>query len=357
MVEFAKFLSKLDEAEKRFDEIEKELASITDTERIIELSQKRAELEEVVMAYREWKKKKADYEEMKELLDAGGDPELEDIAKEELPQLERELEELEQRLKILLLPKDPNDDKNVIMEIRAGAGGEEAALFAADLFRMYSRYAERKGWNVRVADASETDIGGYKEIVFIIEGKGAYSRLKFEGGVHRVQRIPVTESGGRIHTSTATVAVLPEVEEVEVKIDPKDLKIDTYRASGHGGQHVNKVETAVRITHIPTGIVVTCQDERSQHQNRARAMKILASKLYELEMRKQQAEVSQKRKLQVGTGDRSEKIRTYNFPQRRVTDHRIGLTLYKLEAVLDGDLDEIIDALVAFDQAERLKEL
>jgi len=264
---------------------------------------------------------------------------------------------VETQLKILLLPKDPNDEKNVIMEIRAGAGGEEAALFAAELFRMYSRYAERKNWKVEVMSTSESDLDGFKEVIFMISGKGAYSRLKYESGVHRVQRVPVTESGGRIHTSTATVAVLPEVEDVEVEIREEDLEIDTFRAGGAGGQHVNKTESAVRIVHKPTGIVVTCQDERSQHANRDRAMKILRARLYDYYQSIQQKEIESQRRSQVGTGDRSERIRTYNFPQGRVTDHRIGLTLYKLEQILDGELDEIIDALITHFQTERLKEI
>ncbi len=344
---------KLDETLKLFEEIEKKLMETTDPNEIMKLSKKRAELEEIVTVYREYLDKKSYMKELKEV----DDPELEQLAKEELPVLEQEVEELEKKLKILLLPKDPNDEKNVIVEIRAGAGGEEAALFAGDLFRMYSRYAEKRGWKTKVVDYNDTGLGGFKEIVFIIEGKGAYSRLKYEAGVHRVQRVPQTESSGRIHTSTATVAVLPEVEDVQIDINESDLKIETFRAGGHGGQNVNKVETAVRIYHLPTGIVVQCQDERSQYQNKLRALSILKAKLYELERRKQMQEVSSQRKQQVGMGDRSEKIRTYNFPQRRVTDHRINLTLYRLENILDGDLDEIIDALIAYYQAEQLKNL
>ena len=265
------------------------------------------------------------------------------------------MEIIEEELKILLLPKDPNDNKNVIVEIRGGAGGEEAALFAYNLYRMYSMYAESKRWKSEIANINETEIGGIKEVSFIIEGEGAYSRLKFESGVHRVQRVPETESSGRIHTSTVTVAVLPEMDEVDFEINPTDLQIDTYRSSGAGGQHVNKTESAIRITHLPTGTVVECQDERSQYKNKDRAMKILTSRLYEAEQQRQNAAVAAERKSQVGTGDRSERIRTYNFPQGRVTDHRIGLTLYKIEQVMNGDLDEIIDALVTADQAEKLK--
>jgi peptide chain release factor 1 len=271
--------------------------------------------------------------------------------------LEPQLEELEAQIKLLLLPKDPNDNRNVIVEIRAGAGGEEASLFAAVLFRMYMRYAERKGWTTEMLSSSETGLGGFKEVVFRIEGEGAYSLLKYESGVHRVQRVPVTEASGRIHTSTATVAVLPEAEEVDVHIDPDDLKIDTFRASGAGGQYVNMTDSAVRITHLPTGIVVTCQDERSQLKNRVKAMQLLRAKLYEMELKKQEDELAAERKGQIGTAERSERIRTYNYPQNRVTDHRIGLTLYKLDQILDGDLDELIEALVMADQSERLKRL
>ena len=275
--------------------------------------------------------------------------------REELEDAKQQMEKIEEELKILLLPKDPNDSRNVIVEIRGGAGGEEAALFAYNLYRMYSMYAESKRWKSEIAYINETEIGGIKEVSFVIEGEGAYSRLKFESGVHRVQRVPDTEASGRIHTSTVTVAVLPEVDELEFEINPSDLQIDTFRASGAGGQHVNKTESAIRITHLPTGTVVECQDERSQHKNRERAMKILASRLYEAEQEKQNAALAAERKSQVGTGDRSERIRTYNFPQGRVTDHRIGLTLYKIEQIMNGDLDDIIDALVTADQAERMK--
>ena len=281
--------------------------------------------------------------------------ELCDLAREELKDSEATLEQLQEQLKILLLPRDPNDDKNVIIEIRGGAGGDESALFAGVLYRMYSMYAEQKGFKSEILSENATELGGYKEISFSIDGDGAYSRFKFESGVHRVQRVPETETGGRIHTSTATVAVLPEMDAVEVHIDPKDLQIDTYRSSGAGGQHVNKTESAIRITHLPTGTVVECQDERSQYKNKDRAMKILASRLYAAESARQNAARSAERRSQVGTGMRNERIRTYNFPQGRVTDHRIGLTLYKLDQVLDGDLDEIIDALTLADQAEKLR--
>ncbi|ADH59967.1 peptide chain release factor 1 [Thermoanaerobacter mathranii subsp. mathranii str. A3] len=313
-----------------------------------------AAIEEIVLKYREYKKVVEDINSTKELL-SSDEKELREMAEEELSHLEEKKEELLEEIKILLIPKDPNDEKNVIMEIRAGAGGEEAALFAHDLFRMYSMYAEKKGWKVEIMSSNETDIGGFKEVILNISGKGAYSRLKYESGVHRVQRVPTTEAGGRIHTSTATVAVLPEVEEVDVEINPNDIRIDVFRSGGHGGQSVNTTDSAVRVTHIPTGIVVTCQDERSQLQNRERALKILRAKLYEMALQEQQKEIAEVRKSQVGTGERSERIRTYNFPQGRVTDHRIGLTLYRLQEVLDGDLDEIIDALILNDQAEKLK--
>jgi peptide chain release factor 1 len=294
--------------------------------------------------------------EARGLLEAGvDDPEFKEMLQEEYEDARAKMEEMQQELKILLLPKDPNDSKNVIVEIRGGAGGDEAALFAYNLFRMYCMYAESKRWKIETANINETEIGGIKEVSFIIQGEGAYSRLKFESGVHRVQRVPETEASGRIHTSTVTVAVLPEIDPVDVEINPADLQIDTFRASGAGGQHVNKTESAIRITHLPTGMVVECQDERSQHKNRERAMKILASRLYEEERRKQSEALAAERKSQVGTGDRSERIRTYNFPQGRVTDHRIGLTLYKIDEIMNGDLDELIDALVTADQAEKLK--
>jgi peptide chain release factor 1 len=284
------------------------------------------------------------------------DKELKEMLEIEIEECKEKVQELNEQLKILLLPKDPNDDKNVIIEIRAGAGGEEAALFAHSLFRMYSMYSESRGWHPDVMYINETGLGGVKEISFMIEGEGAYSRFKFESGVHRVQRVPETESGGRIHTSTVTVAVLPEAQEVDIAIDPTDLQIDTFRSSGAGGQHVNKTESAIRITHLPTGTVVECQDERSQHKNRDRAMKILRSRLLEVEREKQNSEIADERRSQVGTGDRSERIRTYNFPQGRVSDHRIGLTVYRIESIMNGDIDEIIDALITADTADRLKE-
>lgn len=348
---------KLDELEKKFKDLELKLSDpevISNPAELQRLAKEHAELSKIVEKYREYKEVLRQMEDAMSLCDED-DEELRELAKEEVAQLKQVLETLEEELAFLLLPKDPDDDKSVIVEIRAGAGGEEAALFAADLYRMYVRYAERKGWKVELITANETGIGGYKEIVFRVEGRGAYSVLKYESGVHRVQRVPITEAGGRIHTSTATVAVLPEPDEVDVEIRPEDLRIDTYRASGAGGQHVNMTDSAVRITHIPTGIVVTCQDERSQIKNRAKAMQLLRAKLYDLELRLQHEEMAMERRGQIGSGDRSERIRTYNFPQGRVTDHRIGLTLYNLEEILDGDLDELIFALATADQMERLK--
>ena len=348
---------KLDELEKKFKDLELKLSDpevISNPAELQRLAKEHAELSKIVEKYREYKEVLRRMEDAMSLCD-DDDEELRELAKEEVAQLKQVLETLEEELAFLLLPKDPDDDKSVIVEIRAGAGGEEAALFAADLYRMYVRYAERKGWKVELITANETGIGGYKEIVFRVEGRGAYSVLKYESGVHRVQRVPITEAGGRIHTSTATVAVLPEPDEVDVEIRPEDLRIDTYRASGAGGQHVNMTDSAVRITHIPTGIVVTCQDERSQIKNRAKAMQLLRAKLYDLELRLQHEEMAMERRGQIGSGDRSERIRTYNFPQGRVTDHRIGLTLYNLEEILDGDLDELIFALATADQMERLK--
>ncbi len=348
---------KLDELEKKFKDLELKLSDpevISNPAELQRLAKEHAELSKIVEKYREYKEVLRQMEDAMSLCDED-DEELRELAKEEVAQLKQVLETLEEELAFLLLPKDPDDDKSVIVEIRAGAGGEEAALFAADLYRMYVRYAERKGWKVELITANETGIGGYKEIVFRVEGRGAYSVLKYESGVHRVQRVPITEAGGRIHTSTATVAVLPEPDEVDVEIRPEDLRIDTYRASGAGGQHVNMTDSAVRITHIPTGIVVTCQDERSQIKNRAKAMQLLRAKLYDLELRLQHEEMAMERRGQIGSGDRSERIRTYNFPQSRVTDHRIGLTLHNLEEILDGDLDELIFALATADQMERLK--
>lgn len=326
-----------------------------DTKRFTKLMKEQADLAPIVEAYKQYKQAKQDVEDSLAMLEEESDEEMREMAKEELADAKKRIEDLEHELKILLLPKDPNDDKNVIVEIRGGAGGDEAALFANSLYRMYSMYAESKRWKTEVLNANPTELGGFKEISFSISGEGAYSRLKFESGVHRVQRVPETETQGRVHTSTVTVAVLPEVEDVEVEINPGDLQIDTYRASGAGGQHVNKTESAIRITYLPTGLVVECQDERSQFKNKDKAMKILRSRLYEEKLREQNDKIASERKLQVGTGDRSERIRTYNYPQSRVTDHRIGLTLYKLEQVLNGDLDELTDALITFDQAEKLQ--
>lgn len=310
----------------------------------------------IVEKFREYKKANSDLTEAKEMLaDSSLDKEFRDMASEEAAKAQKKAEELKEELKVLLLPKDPNDYKNVIVEIRGGAGGEEAALFAGSLFRMYSMYAERKGWKTEIMNENPTELGGYKEISFMIEGEGAYSRLKFESGVHRVQRVPETESQGRVHTSTVTVAVLPEAEEVEFTLDPADLQIDVFRSSGAGGQKVNKTSSAIRVTYLPTGMVVECQDERSQYKNKDKALKVLRSRLLEEKTAKQNAEIAGERRSQVGTGDRSERIRTYNFPQGRVSDHRIGLTLYKIEAIMNGDLDEIIDALVTADTAEKLK--
>ncbi len=312
------------------------------------------EMEPIVNKYTEYKKAKESVAEAKEMLESG-DEELKELAKMELSELEDRLPAMEDELKILLLPKDPNDEKNVILEVRAGTGGEEAALFAQDLLRMYLRYAERRGWKTEIMDSNDTGIGGIKEASVLIKGKGAYSRLKYESGTHRVQRVPETESSGRIHTSAATVAVLPEVDDVEVEINPNDVRVDVYRSSGNGGQCVNTTDSAVRLTHIPSGLVVTCQDEKSQIKNKEKAFKVLRSRLYDLKLQEQNDEISAERRSQVGSGDRSERIRTYNFPQGRVTDHRIGLTIYKLDGFLDGEIDEIIDGLITSDQAEKMK--
>ncbi|NPV68661.1 MAG: peptide chain release factor 1 [Anaerolineae bacterium] len=350
---------KLAGIEARYNEIEKLLADpavIVDYERVAELAQEKAELDEIVAASREYSRVVRELEEARALLAAEEDSDLTELAEAEIDSLVQRRDALEERIRLLLLPKDPRDDKNVIMEIRAGTGGDEAALFAADLARMYMRYAEARNWKTEVISAHETGQGGYKEIIFTIKGRGAYSRLKYESGVHRVQRVPITESQGRIHTSTATVAVLAEVDEVEIDINPNDLQIDTYRSAGAGGQNVQKNETAVRITHLPTGLVVACQDERSQTQNRLRAMSILRARLYDMEQRRLQEERALERRSQVGTGERSEKIRTYNFPQNRVTDHRINLSSYNLSAVMAGEIDMFIDELATREQAERLAE-
>ncbi|MEG0829559.1 MAG: peptide chain release factor 1 [Anaerovoracaceae bacterium] len=313
------------------------------------------EIEPIVNKYKEYKKAKGEFQDAKDMLGESNDEEMRELAKMEISQLEPMIEEQEASLKILLLPTDPNDDKNVILEVRAGTGGDEAALFGSDLLRMYMRYAERRGWKSELLDVNETGIGGTKEAVLLIKGKGAYSRLKYESGAHRVQRVPETESSGRVHTSAATIAVLPEVDDVEVDLNPNEVRVDVYRASGNGGQCVNTTDSAVRLTHEPTGLVVTCQDEKSQIKNKDKAFKVLRARLYDLKMQEQNKEISAQRKSQVGTGDRSERIRTYNFPQGRVSDHRIGLTLYKLDYFLDGDIDEIVDGLITSDQAEKMK--
>ena len=350
---------KLEWFEKRFEELNKLMSdprAWDNPDDFPRYAREHSELSKIVELYRQYKKIQTELQNSRTMLKDEEDEELKNLAKEEIERLDSELAVVEKNLKLLMLPKDPNDEKNIFLEIRAGAGGEEAALFASNLFRMYSRYAENKGWKVEIMSSSQTGIGGLKEIIAMIEGKNVYSQLKFESGVHRVQRIPATEAGGRIHTSTITVAILPEAEEVEVEIKPDELKIDVYRSSGPGGQSVNTTDSAVRVTHIPTGLVVACQDEKSQHKNKAKAIKILRARLLDKMKAEQQAERSQERKSQVGTGDRSERIRTYNFPQGRVSDHRIGLTLYKLDKVLDGDLDEIIEALTTFYQTEVLKE-
>ena len=320
------------------------------------LMKEMSDLEPIVKEYTAYKKAKEELEEAKEILELEDDEELREMAREELKSNEAAIEQYTESLKILLLPKDPNDDKNVILEVRAGTGGDEAALFGSDLLRMYLRYAERMRWKTELIESNETEIGGVKEAVLLIKGKGAYSRLKYESGVHRVQRVPETESGGRVHTSAASIAVMPEVDDVEVNLDPNDVRVDVYRASGNGGQCVNTTDSAVRLTHIPTGLVVTCQDEKSQIKNKDKAFKVLKARLYDLMQQEQNDKIAAERKLQIGSGDRSERIRTYNFPQSRITDHRINLTLYKLDSFLDGDLDGVIDALITEDQAEKMRE-
>ena len=353
-------LDKLAFIENKYDELSVKISDpsiMANQNEWRKLCKEHAELEIIVNAYRNYKQVTEDLEANKEMLAEENDKEMREMLQEEISDLTAREEELEREIQILLLPKDPNDDKNVFVEIRGGAGGDEAALFAANLFRMYTRYAENNRWTVELMSANETDIGGFKEVVFMIKGNGAYSKLKYESGVHSVQSVPDTESSGRIHTSTATVAVLPEVDDVEIEINEKDLKIDVFRASGNGGQCVNTTDSAVRMTHLPTGLVVSCQDEKSQLKNKEKALKILRARLYEQAEAERNAGIAEDRKSQVGTGDRSERIRTYNYPQGRVTDHRIGLTLYKLEAFLNGDIDEVVNALITADQAEKMKQM
>lgn len=351
---------KLEDLLRRFEEIQNELSEpsvVSDQNRFRKLMKEQNDLSPIVDAYLEYKKEKQNIEDSLMILDEESDEEMRELAKEELANSKANVEALENKLKILLLPKDPNDDKNVVVEIRAGAGGDEAALFAAELYRMYSKYAEVQRWKVELISVNESGIGGFKEVIFMVNGAGAYSKLKYESGVHRVQRVPVTESGGRIHTSTVTVAIMPEAEEVDIEINPNDCRIDVFRSSGNGGQCVNTTDSAVRLTHIPTGIVISCQDEKSQLKNRDKAFKVLRAKLYELELEKAHDEEAAARRSQVGTGDRSEKIRTYNFPQGRVTDHRIKLTAYNLDAVMNGDIQEFVDSLIAADQAAKLTQM
>lgn len=348
---------KLDFITEKYDELAQKVSDpeIINNQPVWQkLIKEMGEMEPIVKAYKEYKKAKTELADARELLEEG-DEEMRELAKMEISELEETIEEQEAELKLLLLPKDPNDEKNVILEVRAGTGGEEAALFGANLLRMYTRYAERNRWKTELIDINDTGMGGIKEAIMLIKGKGAYSRLKYESGAHRVQRVPETESSGRVHTSAATVAVLPEVDDVEVELNPNDVRVDVYRASGNGGQCVNTTDSAVRLTHEPTGLVVTCQDEKSQIKNKEKAFKVLKARLYDLEMRKQQEEIAGQRKSMVGSGDRSERIRTYNFPQGRVSDHRTGMTIYKLDTFLDGDIDEIVDGLITSDQAEKMK--
>ena len=350
---------KLDFILEKYEELSKKVSDpdvIAKQKEWQKLMKEMSDLEPIVKEYTAYKKAKEELEEAKGILDMEDDEELREMAREELKANEAAIEEYTENLKILLLPKDPNDDKNVILEIRAGTGGDEAALFGSDLLRMYLRYAERMRWKTELIESNETEIGGVKEVVMLVKGKGAYSRLKYESGVHRVQRVPETESGGRVHTSAASVAVMPEVDDVEVNLDPNDVRVDVYRASGNGGQCVNTTDSAVRLTHMPTGLVVTCQDEKSQIKNKEKAFKVLKSRLFDLMQQEQNDKIAAERKSQIGSGDRSERIRTYNFPQSRITDHRINLTLYKLDSFLDGDLDEVIDALITEDQAEKMRD-
>ena len=350
---------KLDFILEKYEELSKKVSDpdvIAKQKEWQKLMKEMSDLEPIVKEYTAYKKAKEELEEAKEILDMEDDEELREMAREELKANEAAIEEYTENLKILLLPKDPNDDKNVILEIRAGTGGDEAALFGSDLLRMYLRYAERMRWKTELIESNETEIGGVKEVVMLVKGKGAYSRLKYESGVHRVQRVPETESGGRVHTSAASVAVMPEVDDVEVNLDPNDVRVDVYRASGNGGQCVNTTDSAVRLTHMPTGLVETCQDEKSQIKNKDKAFKVLKSRLFDLMQQEQNDKIAAERKSQIGSGDRSERIRTYNFPQSRITDHRINLTLYKLDSFLDGDLDEVIDALITEDQAEKMRD-
>lgn len=350
-------ISRLDEIERKFEALALDLANpeiLADPVKYAERAKAYSDLEEIVTVYREYKKCSQELVDIEEMLDSD-DEDLVELAELEFDELKSTCERLESQLKTLLMPKDPRDEKDVIIEIRAGAGGDEAALFAGDLFRMYVKYAEMRGWKVELLSENPSELGGFKEVIFSVQGRGVFSRLKYESGVHRVQRVPVTEAGGRIHTSTATVAVLPEAEEVDIEIDPNDLRIDVYRSTGPGGQSVNTTDSAVRITHIPTGLVVSCQDEKSQHKNRAKALRVLRARLLSMAEEAQRAEIAEARKSQVGTGDRSERIRTYNFPQNRVTDHRIGLTIHSLDTVLEGELDEIVEALIVVDQTEKVK--
>lgn len=351
-------LDKVKLVEERYEELNRLMADpevVVDHVKVTEYAQEQRELQDLVQAYRQYLALEDELADTRELLELEDDPEMREMAEQEIERIEGDMEALYDRMRLMLLPKDPNDEKNVIMEIRAGAGGDEAGIFAADLQRMYSRYAETKRWKTDLLNANRTGVGGFKEVIFEIAGKGAYSRLKYESGVHRVQRVPVTESQGRIHTSTATVAVLPEIDDVEIEVNPADLEMDVYTSSGPGGQHMQKNATAVRITHKPSGMVVSCESERSQTQNRERAMAVLRARLYEAEQQRQMAERGEERRLQVGSGERSEKIRTYNYPQNRVTDHRIGLTLYRLDAIVNGDIDEFVDELATTEQAERLQ--